>query len=230
MRFTPIYPWLYRLLAPTFPNCLWSGRGDRNWIALTFDDGPHPEYTPKLLKVLERYDLVASFFCLGSCVRENSDLVREIYQRGHWLGLHGYKHTSFTALSRPELNKSLLLTKEAIATATNIEPDRLIDVRPPNGLFSPAILKQLQQLGYRVVMWSLVSEDWLNPGIEIIRTRVINGVKNGANIVLHDGCYGGGKDVAAVVADLIPALLDRGYQFVSIDDFWQQKLKPNNSQ
>ena len=230
MQFAPIYPFLYRLLAPAFPNCLWSGRGDRNQIALTFDDGPHPEYTPQLLKVLARYDQVASFFCLGSYVSKNTYIVREIHQRGHWLGLHGYKHISFTSLSRAELKKSLLSTQDAIATATNIEPNKIIDVRPPNGLFTPVILKQLNRLGYRVVMWSLVSEDWLNPGIDLIRRRVIDQVKNGANIVLHDGDYGGGQNVAAVVADLIPALLDLGYEFVSIDDFWQQKLKPIDSQ
>ena len=229
MQFAPIYPFLYRLLAPVFPNCLWSGLGDRNQIALTFDDGPHPEYTAQLLKVLERYDQVASFFCLGSCVRENIELVREISLRGHWLGLHGYKHRSFTSLSRAELDRSLLLTQEAIASATNLEPDRIIDVRPPNGLFSPAVLQRLQQQNYRVVMWSVVSEDWLNPGINLIRRRVMNQVKNGANIVLHDGNYGG-KDVAAVAADLIPRLLDRGYKFVSINDLWRQKLEQTKSQ
>ncbi len=230
MQFAPIYPFLYRLLAPTFPNCLWRGRSDRNQIALTFDDGPHPEYTPQLLKVLERYDQVASFFCLGSCVRTNPEVVREISQRGHWLGLHGYKHKSFPSLSQDEVNKSLLETRAAIASVTDIEPDRLVDVRPPNGLFTPAILKQLENLGYRVVMWSLVSEDWRNPGIEVICDRVTNQIKNGANIVLHDGYYGGGKDIAAIVANLIPHLLDRGYQFVSINDFWQQKLELSNSQ
>lgn len=226
MQFAPLYPWLYRLLAPTFPNCLWSGSTLEAKIALTFDDGPHPKYTAELLKVLDRYEQVASFFCLGSCVKKNPELTRETYQRGHWLGLHGDRHISFTNLNRAELELSLRLNKEAIANATNLELDKIIDVRPPNGLFSPSTLKQLGELGYRVVMWSVVPEDWVSPGIESIRRRVIAQVRNGANIVLHDGYYGGGEDVARNCLDLIPRLLDRGYQFVTVNELWQQSHVP----
>ncbi|MGK7915191.1 MAG: polysaccharide deacetylase family protein [Prochloraceae cyanobacterium] len=221
MQFAPLYPILQPILQWSFPNCLWSGVSSSKAIALTFDDGPHSEYTPELLKVLERYHVKASFFLLGNCVTNNSQLTKEIYQRGHWLGLHGYYHHSFPLLSKDDLEQSLSQTQQAIAKTCQLNPKAIRDVRPPNGLFTPNILEQLHQQSYRVVMWSVVPEDWLRPGIEIVRKRVLENVRNGALIVLHDG-YHGGQDVAKITADLIPRLLERGYHFVTVNDLWQQ--------
>ncbi|NES82293.1 MAG: polysaccharide deacetylase family protein [Moorea sp. SIO2B7] len=222
MQFAPVYPILYRILKPTFPNCLWSGSENSPAIALTFDDGPHPNYTPELLSILDRYQIKASFFWLGACVARNPTLAREVYRRGHWLGLHGYYHNSFPFLSENNLKQSLEKTQEAIFSSCGLQPDKIRDVRPPNGIFTPQTLKLLKQWNYRTVMWSVVPEDWENPGITVVRQRVLKQVKNGALIVLHDGNYGG-KDVAQITADLIERLLAQSYHFVTIDQFWQQK-------
>lgn len=221
MQFAPVYPVLYRVLSPLFPNCLWHGPTDEKVIALTFDDGPHPEYTPKLLGVLEQYQVKASFFCLGVCVQRNPELAKEVFQRGHWLGLHGYTHQSFPRLTTTQLKDSLLKTQRVIAEATQIEPEQIRDVRPPNGLFTPRILQQLHQWDYRTTMWTVVPEDWVSPGIAIVCQRTMAQVSSGSLIVLHDGYYGG-RDVTAITASLIPQLLDQGYRFVSVNDFWQR--------
>ncbi|WP_013322627.1 polysaccharide deacetylase family protein [Gloeothece verrucosa] len=223
MQLAPVYPVIYRLLNPLFPNCLWHGPTDEGAIALTFDDGPDPQYTPKLLAVLEQYQIQASFFWLGVCVQRNPELAKEVFLRGHWIGLHGYTHQSFPRLNTNELKNSLRITRELIADAIQIEPKKIRDVRPPNGLFTPAILRQLQEWDYRVVMWTVVPEDWLCPGISLVCQRTMAQVKGGSLIVLHDGYYGG-RDVTATTANLIPQLLDKGYQFVSVNDFWQRKL------
>lgn len=223
MQLAPIYPVLYRYINPLFPKCLWHGASDEKAIALTFDDGPHPEYTPKLLEVLDRYQIQATFFWLGVCVQRNPTLAKEVFQRGHEIGLHGYTHQSFPRLSTTQLKQSLLKTQEAIADACEIDPEKIRDVRPPNGLFTPRILKQLELWDYRVVMWTVVPEDWLCPGISVVCQRTMAQVHSGALIVLHDGYYGG-KDVAATTANLIPQLLDQGYRFVGVNDFWQRKL------
>jgi peptidoglycan/xylan/chitin deacetylase (PgdA/CDA1 family) len=220
MQFAPLYPILYRILKPTFSSCLWSGDEALPTIALTFDDGPHPEYTPQLLKVLDRYQIEASFFWLGVCVDRNPTLARDIYQRGHWIGLHGYHHRSFPLLTTDELRQSLQKTQTAIANACQL--DRVRDIRPPNGLFTPKILKLLHQDNYRLVMWSVVPEDWVRPGIAVASNRVMANVCNGSIIVLHDG-YCGGQDVSAIAANLIPRLLQEGYRFVTIDELWRQK-------
>jgi len=230
MQFAPLYPILYQILKPSFPSCLWSGASHKRAIALTFDDGPHPQYTPELLQVLDRYNIPVSFFWLGVCVERSPTLARDIYERGHWIGIHGYHHDSFPFLKADDLKQSLEKTQQAIcaalATASRdtlacqMKPENIRDVRPPNGLFTPKTLRLLHQWQYRPVMWSVVPEDWERPGVSVVVKRVLRQVQNGSIIVLHDG-YCGGQDVAQTAAQLIPTLLEQGYDFVTIDQLWQ---------
>ena len=224
MHLAPLYPLLYQILQPTFPNCLWTGKLDSKAIALTFDDGPHPDYTPQLLEVLDRYSIPASFFLLGAGVNRSPKITRAIYERGHWLGLHGYDHRSFPLLTTLDLKQSLQATQAAIARACCLDPATICDVRPPNGLFTPQTLNLLSQWRYRPVMWSVVPEDWVRPGVSVVVQRVLQQVNNGSLIVLHDGACGG-QDVAATVQNLVPQLLQRGYRFVTVDTLWQSCLR-----
>ncbi len=221
MQFAPLYPILYRILKPSFPDCLWSGKTTSRAIALTFDDGPHLQYTPELLQVLDRFSISASFFWLGACVDRVPSIARDVYRRGHWIGLHGYDHRSFPFLKSNDLKLSLEKTQKAIAQACQIHPESIRDVRPPNGLFTPQTLTLLHQWNYQPVMWSVVPEDWERPGVSVVVQRVLQQVRNGSIIVLHDG-YFGGKDVAETTAQLVPQLLQKGYHFVTIDQLWQQ--------
>lgn len=224
MQLAPIYPLLHRLLQPAFPGCLWAGPANSRSIALTFDDGPHPLHTPPLLEVLDRYQVPASFFWLGVCVERCPEVAQAVWQQGHWIGLHGYTHQSFPKLPPTALRQSLMQTQQVIAQACGLEPAQaaqIRDVRPPNGLFTPKTLIYLKQWGFRPVMWSVVPEDWLRPGVQIVRHRVLQQTRPGSVIVLHDG-FCGGEDVAASAAAIIPALLQQGYQFVTIDRLWQE--------
>lgn len=220
MHLAPLFPVLHQILRPAFPGCLWVGDKSQPEIALTFDDGPHPQHTPQLLEVLDHYGISASFFWLGACVQRAPYIARAVHQRGHWIGLHGYDHRSFPLLSAVELQQSLEKTTMAIAQACDIEPGLLRDVRPPNGLFTPQILRWLQDWGYRPVMWSVVPEDWVCPGVPVVVNRVLQQTCNGSIIVLHDG-YCGGAAVAEAAAQILPVLLNQGYRFRTIDQFWQ---------
>lgn len=224
MQFAPLYPLIYRLLHPTFPACLWHGAPDSKTIALTFDDGPHPEHTLPLLEVLAHYQVPASFFWLGVCVDRSPQIARTVWEQGHWIGLHGYHHHSFARLSPQALQQSLIRTQTAIAQACQLDlttvQQNVRDVRPPNGIFTPQTLRLLQQWNYRPVMWSVVPEDWVRPGVAVATERVLRQIQAGSLIVLHDG-YCGGEDVADIAAQIIPALLDQGYQFTTIDAFWR---------
>jgi len=224
MKFAPLYPLLYQTLQPMFPTCLWSGCSSLPRLALTFDDGPHPEYTLQLLDVLDQYQVKASFFWLGICVHRSPQVVREVYNRGHWIGLHGYDHRSFPLLKSQELHQSLVRTQDAIAEACGLSPEAVRDVRPPNGLFTPRILNRLQQWNYRPVMWSVVPEDWVKPGVLRVVSRILKQVRNGSIIVLHDGIFGG-EDVAETTRVLIPLLLQRNYELVTIDQLWQDQSR-----
>jgi len=216
MEFAPLFPLVYRLLQPTFPHCLWCGDPNSKTIALTFDDGPHPQYTPQVLSVLKRYNITASFFWLGNCVHRFPEVAKTVSEQGHWIGLHGYEHDSFSLLSPTQLKQSLEKTQVAIYNACNLSPEQVRDVRPPNGFFTPQTLKLFQQWNYRPVMWSVVPEDWVHPGVNVVVNRVMKQVKNGSLIVLHDG-YFGGKDVAETINILIPKLLQQGYEFVTVN-------------
>ncbi|MBW4687173.1 MAG: polysaccharide deacetylase family protein [Komarekiella atlantica HA4396-MV6] len=221
MQLAPFFPIFYRILQPTFPNCLWGGDRNSKMIALTFDDGPHPQYTPQVLAVLDRYNIKASFFWLGACVNRSPAIAKAVSDRGHWIGLHGYDHRSFPMLSPIDLKDSLEKTQVAIYDACNLLPEQVRDVRPPNGLFTPTTLKLFLQWNYRPVMWSVVPEDWVRPGVNTVVQRVVEQVKNGSMIVLHDGACGG-QDVAATIKILIPQLLQQGYEFVTVNTLWQQ--------
>ena len=224
MQLAAFYPHLYRILKPAFPSCLWSGNGKIREIALTFDDGPHPQYTPQLLKVLDRYQIRASFFWLGVGVERSPRIAKQVYQRGHGIGLHGYTHQAFIQLSKSALQKNLELTQQAIATACDLPPQtcqqQIRNVRPPFGIFTPKILEWLHQWHYRPVMWSVVPEDWVERRVEIVVRRVLSQVENGSSIVLHDGELGG-ENVAIATAQIIPQLQRQGYEFVTVDRLWQ---------
>lgn len=224
MQFAPLYPLLHKLLKPSFPSCLWDGSCATKTVALTFDDGPHPVHTLPLLEVLAAYQVPASFFWLGANVERFPEVARAVWQQGHWIGLHGYHHRSFTRLSPSELQQSLQKTQAAIAAACEVEltevQQRIRDVRPPNGLFTPQTLQLLKQWNYRSVMWSVVPEDWVRPGVAVTAQRILNQTQNGSLIVLHDG-YCGGEDVAETTAKIIPSLLEQGFEFVTIEQFWQ---------
>jgi peptidoglycan/xylan/chitin deacetylase (PgdA/CDA1 family) len=219
MHLAPLYPILYKVLQPAFPGCLWSGNPEIPQISLTFDDGPHPQYTPELLEVLDDYGIPASFFLLGDCVHRNPAIAKLTCEQGHWIGLHGYTHRPYPCFPAPAFKQSLAQAQSEIAQACQLATHQVRDVRPPYGVFTPQILKQLHQWHYRPVMWSVVPEDWRSPGVAVVVQRVLRQVTSGSLIVLHDGSSGG-QDVAKITRQLIPPLLDRGYKFVTVNQLW----------
>lgn len=122
MQFAPLYPIIYSILKPIFPNCLWSGETNVPQIALTFDDGPHEQWTPQLLEVLDRYEIRASFFWLGSCVQRCPGIAKSVYERGHGIGLHGYDHRCFPLLSEAEFQQSLAKTHSCDRCRLSLRP------------------------------------------------------------------------------------------------------------
>lgn len=230
MQFAPIYPVLHRVLKPLFPQCLWAGDSQRRAVALTFDDGPHPQYTPALLDVLARHHVVASFFWLGVCVERSPAVAQAVYRQGHWIGLHGYTHRPFPRLTPPDLKANLEKTQRAIAHACQWDLEQVQrqvrDVRPPLGVFTPATLRYLRQWRYRPVMWSVVPEDWVEPGVHRSVDRVLRQVQPGSLIVLHDGPFGG-TDVAETADQVITRLKAEGYEWVTVADLWKSHTLAN---
>ncbi|MFQ3614062.1 MAG: polysaccharide deacetylase family protein [Cyanobacteriota bacterium] len=214
-----LYPPLHWGLKTFFPDCLWELQASPKTqpVALTFDDGPHPDYTPPLLEVLAHFQVPGNFFVLGERVQRWPHLAQEILRQGHHIGLHGWQHRSFTQLTREAMRQSLTRTQAALAEACGGIPGDYRDVRPPNGLFWPQTLAYLREWGLRVVMWSVVPEDWLAPPVEVVLERILTQVRAGSIIVLHDGSQGGSQ-VAAITQQLIPKLQERSFQLVRLSD------------
>jgi peptidoglycan/xylan/chitin deacetylase (PgdA/CDA1 family) len=214
-----LYPPLHWGLKTLFPDCLWElpTHPPTRQVALTFDDGPHPDYTSALLQVLRDFQVSATFFVLGERVQRWPHLAQQIRQQGHQIGLHGWQHRSFTQLTRSELHQSLKRNQAALVAACGGIPSDYRAVRPPNGLFWPQTLADLHRWGFHPVMWSVVPEDWLVPPVSVVVERVLAQVRAGAVIVLHDGVHGGSQ-VAEVTRQLIPALKERGFAFVRLLD------------
>ena len=217
---TALYPLLHRIGRALLPNCLWRGDPRVPAVALTFDDGPHPKYTPTLLDVLARHGVTATFFLLGENVARFPSIVRQIVAAGHGIGLHGYTHRLFPALAPDALRRDLARTGAAIegACGRGAGDGTLRDVRPPGGVATPGTVARLRAWGYRPVMWGAVSEDWNCPGVSVVVRRTLAQTGAGTIIALHDGARGG-QDVADVADALIPALRGLGYAFARVGDW-----------
>ena len=223
-----LIPVLYRFLKKRQPLCLWEGDRSSNEIALTFDDGPHPTYTPLLLDALKAQQVKATFFLLGACVERYPDIARRIYEEGHALGLHSYAHRAFLGQSSQNIRASIEKTQTAIANACSIATDHIINVRPPYGICTNKTIHQLKDWGYRSVMWSVVPIDWTEPGISIVTRRIQSQTRGGDIIVLHDGSSGGFA-VTPITDQIISDLKQQGLQFITIDDMWAARTVSKES-
>ena len=161
-----------------------------NQIALTFDDGPNPTATPRLLEVLARRDVKATFFLIGDFVRLEPGLVREIAAAGHTIGNHTMTHPFLPKYSAARIQAELAGCN---AMLEDVLGRRVELFRPPHGGRTPAVFRAAAGLGLNVVQWNLIVGDWMDVSSATILERVERGVAKhkrrgcGTNVVLHDG-------------------------------------------
>lgn len=199
-------------------------------VALTFDDGPNPPYTDRILDVLQAERVHATFFLVGRAVVAYPATVARIARAGHALGNHTWDHPHLIVQSRAAMRSELVRTDAAIARITGRHTHLM---RPPFGVRDFAVIGEAQKLGYRVVMWSVpLPKDWEQPGDATIARRVIDRVEDGSIIVLHDGNRGMlcGRDrrtpsrecdrsqEVAATREIVDALRSRGYRFVTVPE------------
>lgn len=182
------------------------GRPSAGKIALTFDDGPDAVYTRKILSVLDRYRVKATFFLIGNQVERHSAVVREMAAAGHELGNHGYSHSRLTTLSPEAVRREISRTQEAVKAAANVTPRWF---RPPYGSYNDEIRQIAKEEGTATVLWTLNPDDWRNPGQAAIVQRVTSGAKDGAIVLLHVR-----EQTARALPALIEGLMSRGYELV----------------
>ena len=206
-----------------------------NQLAITFDDGPNPAITPRLLELLDRYQAKASFFLVGKYVRESASLAKEIAARGHLIGNHTDSHPNLFFCGPAETRGELLRCTESIRKAAWVEPRWF---RPPFGYRSPWVGEIVHQLGMRTAMWSIMPgdwrgkpADWLIARMEPIAKRARGNQADGAKtrmarpgdvLCLHDGDYSRpSADRTRTLAALeywLPRWREAGLEFVTIGD------------
>lgn len=198
------------------------GIGSNHQIALTFDDGPHPYFTPKILDVLDKHDVTASFFVVGNRLEKFPDITWQTCQLGHTIGNHTYSHPSLLFSGRKTVLAEMSHCDRLI---TQIIGKKAALFRPPFGRCNFAAYSVAQMLGYEIVFWSLDPRDWERKRPATIINQVVNQIHPGAIVLLHDG-QGDviSKDRSAsveVLEKIIPIIKRSGYDLVNLDTLLQ---------
>ncbi|MFB9277901.1 polysaccharide deacetylase family protein [Cohnella cellulosilytica] len=172
-------------------------------IALTFDDVPDPRYTPRVLDILKRKGVRASFFVVGTRARKHPDLVKRIHREGHDIGNHSYSHPDFSKMTLARVQDQILRAEAAITSAVGLRP-RL--VRPPYGEIVPRQLEWAKRRGYTVVNWDVDSSDWRQLSAEQVFRNVTRAIKPGSVVLMHAG-GGVGQSLSGTV-EALPKIID----------------------
>src|SRR5690349_11781091 len=197
------------------PSDIWTGPTGRD-VALTFDDGPSPDYTATILTTLEQTHTPATFFVVGTNVQQSPALVRREADDGFVLGIHTWDHPDMTTLSPQQRQWELAATAQAMHTV--LGADYCLPFwRPPFGAYNDAVVTQARSLGLSTVTWDVDPRDWSDPGVKVIVNRVLSAVHPGAIILMHDG-YRDRLQTAQALPLIIKGLKRRGYVPVTLPD------------
>ncbi|NLJ78122.1 MAG: polysaccharide deacetylase family protein [Tissierellia bacterium] len=189
------------------------------YVALTFDDGPHPAVTPRILDVLDKHDAKATFFMLGIQAEYYPSLADKVGKEGHEIGSHTMNHQDLTTLEFGQIQSEIQQSDDVIETATSNTPTLL---RLPYGASNNNVKRIASKLGYSLVLWSVDSLDWKNRNAAAINREVMYNVVPGSIVLLHD--------IHPSTADALPQLLtslkEQGYQMVTVSqllELWGEK-------
>jgi len=181
-------------------------------VALTIDDGPHPEWTPKILSLLAKYHVHATFFLIGNQVRGHEPVARMIVSAGHQIANHTWSHPlSLPRLTTSQMRTELQRAQDKIYSTTSVAPTLF---RSPGGAWSRGLFAQTAASGLIPIEWAADPRDWSRPGTAAI-TRTLLAARPGQILLCHDG-GGDRSQTLAALKTVIPALLSRGYVFVPL--------------
>ncbi|QTN31766.1 polysaccharide deacetylase family protein [Akkermansiaceae bacterium] len=204
----------------TFSRVLVSG----NYIAITFDDGPHPQNTPRLLDMLAQRNIKATFYVIGRSVDLHPGVLRRTVAEGHEIGNHSHTHRLLSKLGDSELRQEMQRCQDAIGRAAGVRPRTM---RPPYG----GLLQRQRELvhsefGYPTVLWSVDPLDWKRPGPSVVTSRILSSTTAGGIVLAHD--------LHSQTVDAMPATLDgllkRGFSFVTVSQLIAMKTEAPTAQ
>ncbi|MGC2369500.1 MAG: polysaccharide deacetylase family protein [Candidatus Sulfotelmatobacter sp.] len=210
----------YQSMSPT---AQWYGKTftglahDSRKLALTYDDGPNDPHTLRLLEVLAKHNVQATFFLIGRYVQQRPDLAREITRAGHIVANHTFTHPLLTFKSASEIKHELVACQAALKDAIG---DHSNLFRPPFGGRRPAVLRIARELSLEPIMWNVTGYDWNAPPAAAIERKVTSKIRGGDIILLHDGGHkymSADRSQTVIATDrLIARYENEGYEFVTI--------------
>lgn len=199
------------VFSPTVKGAFYKVNTDEKAVALTFDIVWEPAETGRILDILDRYQVNATFFVTGAWLRKNADLAREMLTRGHEIGQHGFQHIKMTGVEEKVLVKDFERMEETLREELNIKPELF---RPPYGDLDEALFDFVSGRGYKTVLWSVNPHDWLDPGVDKIISRVVRKVHRGAIILFHTS--------ATQSVDALPVIIQnlrmQEYRFLTVTE------------
>lgn len=190
-------------------------------VALTFDLSWGHNTPPAVLHILREYGLRVTFFLSGPWVKIHPEIAKQIAADGHEIGSHGHRHINYTSLTPDQIRLEVMKAQRNIQEVTGQTP-RLI--RTPNGDYNALVVKTLEEMGYKVIMWDTDSLDWKNPGVDRIVNRVLKRAHPGDIILMHasDTC----KQTAEALPQIIEGLTRQGYRIVTLSELLTLQPSP----
>lgn len=185
-------------------------------VALTFDDGPHEEKTDEILAVLEKHGVKATFFMIGKNAELYPDVASRVIEAGHEVGNHTYSHKFLTNCTVDSIRSEFTKSNDAIFAAAEYKPHF---VRPPGGIYDCNVITAAENEDLVVAMWSIDTLDWCHRSVDAISDEVLDNVRHGDIILMHD-YISGDSHTAEALEKIIPALKKRGYKFVTLSDMY----------
>jgi peptidoglycan-N-acetylglucosamine deacetylase len=197
---------------------LMRGNSLKKQIAITFDDGPHPKYTPQLLAILRQHQVKATFFVVGEMAEKYPELIQAEIADGHLVGNHTYHHVNLTKIPVGYVATEIQACGDVVKNITGRFPHTF---RPPGGDYNPQVAEIVDALGYTMILWTDDPGDYASPGEKVIEKRLLPRLNNGGIILIHDGVQ--------QTVDLLPWLLQelkaKGYQCVTIEEMLRDKSR-----
>jgi peptidoglycan/xylan/chitin deacetylase (PgdA/CDA1 family) len=216
----------YQSIAPTGQ---WYGRtftgvsGTSKQIAITYDDGPNDPHTLRLLEVLAKHDVRATFFLIGRYVQQRPDIAREVMRSGHVVGNHTFSHPLLIFKSDADTRKELQQCRQSLLDGVGAHSTLF---RPPFGGRRPGTLRIAREMGLQSIMWNVTGYDWNAPPAAVIERKISNRIRGGDVILLHDGGHkqmGADRSQTVLATEhLISRYKAEGYEFVTIPKMMEE--------
>ena len=197
-------------------------------VALTFDDGPSPVWTPKILDELKKAGIKATFFMVGNHVERYPEVTRRVLAEGHEIGNHTYDHHVLLYYKMDELEKEIKGAETAIKNATG---QTTVYFRPPKAWLTSAEKQKIKEMGYKIILWSLNSKDWVTFHDKQITSYILRHIRPGDIILFHDSggaisTEGGDRSqTVKTIPRLVKKLKEQGYRFVTISELLNSSIK-----